>query len=142
MPKKFGFRKNRRGQGLVEYIVIVASVALIALVSVSMFGHKLADQYAVGAGMLPGAHAEDNNSCNERHCDCQFKACALLPQTIPDCCGKRGGIDADARVWCFVVSRGCSHDRRCRLPFPSPVCDAHAHLAGAALNLDFMYTFR
>ena len=42
MPKKFGFRKNRRGQGLVEYIVIVASVALIALVSVSMFGHKLA----------------------------------------------------------------------------------------------------
>ena len=55
MPKKFGFRKNRRGQGLVEYIVIVASVALIALVSVSMFGHKLADQYAVGAGMLPGA---------------------------------------------------------------------------------------
>ena len=40
MPKKFGFRKNRRGQGLVEYIVIVASVALIALVSVSMFGHK------------------------------------------------------------------------------------------------------
>ena len=61
MPKKFGFRKNRRGQGLVEYIVIVAAVALIALVSVSMFGHKVADQYAVGAGMLPGAHAEDNN---------------------------------------------------------------------------------
>jgi Flp pilus assembly pilin Flp len=61
MPKKFGFRKNRRGQGLVEYIVIVASVALIALTSVSMFGHKLSDQYAVGAGMLPGAHAEDNN---------------------------------------------------------------------------------
>jgi len=53
--------RNRRGQGLVEYIVIVAAVALIALVSVSIFGHKVADQYAVGAGMLPGAHAEDNN---------------------------------------------------------------------------------
>jgi hypothetical protein len=53
-------RKSRRGQGLVEYIIIVASVALIALVSVSIFGHKVADQYAIGAGMLPGAHGEDN----------------------------------------------------------------------------------
>ena len=51
---------QRRGQGLVEYIIIVASVALIALVALSMFGHKVADQYAIGAGMLPGAHTEDN----------------------------------------------------------------------------------
>ena len=53
--------QNRRGQGLVEYIVIVAAVSLISLVAVSIFGHKVADQYAIGAGMLPGAHAEDNN---------------------------------------------------------------------------------
>tara|TARA_Y100000588_G_C13954252_1_gene795784 strand:- start:169 stop:645 length:477 start_codon:yes stop_codon:yes gene_type:complete len=52
--------QKRSGQALVEYIVIVAAVALISLVSVSMFGHKVADQYAIGAGMLPGAHAEDN----------------------------------------------------------------------------------
>ena len=52
--------QERSGQALVEYIVIVAAVALVALMSVSMFGHKVADQYAVGAGMLPGAHAEDN----------------------------------------------------------------------------------
>ena len=52
--------QNRRGQGLVEYIIIVASVALISLVALSMFGHKVADQYAIGSGMLPGAHAEDN----------------------------------------------------------------------------------
>ena len=51
---------KRRGQGLVEYIIIVASVALISLVALSMFGHKVADQYAIGAGMLPGGHAEDN----------------------------------------------------------------------------------
>ncbi|MEC8474085.1 MAG: class III signal peptide-containing protein [Planctomycetota bacterium] len=51
---------KRRGQGLVEYIIIVASVALISLVALSMFGHKVADQYAIGSGMLPGAHAEDN----------------------------------------------------------------------------------
>jgi len=53
---------KRRGQGLVEYIIIVASVALIALVAVSVFGHKVADQYAIGAGMLPGAHTEDNQA--------------------------------------------------------------------------------
>lgn len=53
-------RRNRRGQGLVEYIIIVAAVAMISLVAVSVFGHKVADQYAIGAGMLPGAHAEDN----------------------------------------------------------------------------------
>jgi pilus assembly protein Flp/PilA len=53
-------RRSRRGQGLVEYIIIVAAVALISLVAVSVFGHKVADQYAIGAGMLPGAHAEDN----------------------------------------------------------------------------------
>ena len=52
--------QKRSGQALVEYIVIVAAVALVALMSVSMFGHKVADQYAVGAGMLPGAHGEDN----------------------------------------------------------------------------------
>ena len=53
-------RRSRCGQGLVEYIIIVAAFALIALLSVSVFGHKVADQYAVGAGMLPGAHSEDN----------------------------------------------------------------------------------
>ena len=53
-------RRSRRGQGLVEYIIVVAAVALISLVAVSVFGHKVADQYAIGAGMLPGAHTEDN----------------------------------------------------------------------------------
>ena len=52
--------QKRSGQALVEYIVIVAAVAVVALMAVSMFGHKVADQYAVGAGMLPGARAEDN----------------------------------------------------------------------------------
>ena len=60
MSKKFTPRKNRRGQGLVEYIFIVAGVAFVALLAVSIFGHKVSDQYAISAGLLPGAHAEDN----------------------------------------------------------------------------------
>lgn len=52
--------KNKKGQGLVEYAFIVAGVAFICLLALSIFGHKLADQYAIMAGMLPGAHSEDN----------------------------------------------------------------------------------
>jgi Flp pilus assembly pilin Flp len=54
-------RKNRKGQGLVEYAFIVAAVAFICLLALSVFGHKLSDQYAIMAGMLPGAHSEDNS---------------------------------------------------------------------------------
>ena len=61
MSKRFS-KKNRRGQALVEYIIIVASVAFISMVAVSIFGHKVADQFAIGAGLLPGAHAEDNQA--------------------------------------------------------------------------------
>lgn len=52
--------KNKKGQGLVEYAFIVAGVAFICLLALSIFGHKLADQYAIMAGMLPGAHGPDN----------------------------------------------------------------------------------
>jgi Flp pilus assembly pilin Flp len=54
-------RKDRKGQGLVEYAFIVAAVAFICLLALSVFGHKLSDQYAIMAGLLPGAHADDNN---------------------------------------------------------------------------------
>jgi len=52
--------RNKKGQGLVEYAFIVAGVAFICLLALSIFGHKLSDQYAIMAGMLPGAHSEDN----------------------------------------------------------------------------------
>ena len=52
--------QNRRGQGLIEFIIIIASVAFISLLSVGIFGHKIADNYAIAAGMLPCAHDEDN----------------------------------------------------------------------------------
>jgi len=52
--------RNKKGQGLVEYAFIVAGVAFICLLALSIFGHKLSDQYSIMAGMLPGAHAADN----------------------------------------------------------------------------------
>ena len=54
-------RTNRRkGQGLVEYALLIAGVALVCAATVSVFGHKTADLLASLTVVLPGAHAEDN----------------------------------------------------------------------------------
>jgi Flp pilus assembly pilin Flp len=52
--------RNRRGQGLVEYGLLIAGVALIAAAAVSVFGHKTADLISAVATILPGAHSDDN----------------------------------------------------------------------------------
>jgi pilus assembly protein Flp/PilA len=52
--------KNRKGQGLVEYGLIIAGVALICAAAISIFGHKTNDLIAAVATVLPGAHADDN----------------------------------------------------------------------------------
>ena len=53
-------RRNQKGAALVEYALIVAGVALIGAVAVSLFGHKVTDMLATAAAVLPGAHADDN----------------------------------------------------------------------------------
>ena len=53
---------NKKGQGLVEYGLIIAGVALIAAVAVSVFGHKVTDLISATAAVLPGAHEDDNES--------------------------------------------------------------------------------
>jgi pilus assembly protein Flp/PilA len=52
--------RNRKGQGLVEYALIIAGVALICAVGVSIFGHKVAGLIDTVAVILPGAHTECN----------------------------------------------------------------------------------
>jgi len=54
------FISNKKGQGLVEYGLIIAGVALISAASVSVFGHKTSDLIAAVTTILPGAHADDN----------------------------------------------------------------------------------
>ena len=53
-------KKNEKGAALVEYALIVAGVALIGAVAVSLFGHKVSDMLGTAAAVLPGAHADDN----------------------------------------------------------------------------------
>jgi pilus assembly protein Flp/PilA len=40
-----GFGKNRKGQGLTEYIIIVALVAVAAIGIVNIFGNQLRNQF-------------------------------------------------------------------------------------------------
>ena len=53
---------NKKGQGLVEYGLIIAGVALISAAAVSVFGHKTSDLISAVATILPGAHADDNGA--------------------------------------------------------------------------------
>ena len=57
LRKFFG---NKKGQGLVEYGLIIAGVALICAAAISVFGHKTSDLIAAVATIIPGAHPEDN----------------------------------------------------------------------------------
>lgn len=57
LRKFFG---NKKGQGLVEYGLIIAGVALICAAAISIFGHKTSDLIAAVAVVLPGAHDDDN----------------------------------------------------------------------------------
>jgi len=59
--------RNRKGQGLVEYALIIAGVALICIVGISMFGHKVADLIGTVAAVLPGAHTDDNGAIISGH---------------------------------------------------------------------------
>lgn len=52
--------RDRKGQGLVEYGILIGGVAIVCIAAVSIFGHKTNDMIATVAAVLPGAHADDN----------------------------------------------------------------------------------
>lgn len=76
--------RNRKGQGLVEYGLIIAGVALICAAAVSVFGHKTSDLIGAVATILPGAHGDDNGPITS----------GKLIETTTD--GTTGAIEVDA----------------------------------------------
>lgn len=52
----------KRGAALVEYGLIVAGVALVSLVAVSVFGGKTSKLFGVSAAAIPGATEADNGT--------------------------------------------------------------------------------
>ena len=85
MLRKFlgRLRRDKKGQGLVEYALIIGGVALIAAASISVFGHKTTDIISAVAVILPGAHTDDNNAIQSGH----------LIETAPS--GTSGAIAVD-----------------------------------------------
>jgi Flp pilus assembly pilin Flp len=69
MIRKFfsRLRRDKKGQGLVEYALLIAGVALITAAAVSVFGHKTSDMIGAVASILPGAHAFDNGPIQSGH---------------------------------------------------------------------------
>ncbi len=53
MARRMTF-KNRKGQGLTEYIIIVALVAIAAIGVVNIFGNQLRNQFATIVGAMSG----------------------------------------------------------------------------------------
>ncbi|MEM8669869.1 MAG: class III signal peptide-containing protein [Planctomycetota bacterium] len=51
--------RNKKGQGLVEYGILVGGIALVALAATAILGHKTTDLIGTVAAALPGAHSED-----------------------------------------------------------------------------------
>jgi hypothetical protein len=50
----------KKGQGLVEYSLLLAGVALVSAAAVAIFGSKTSDLISATAAVLPGAHVVDN----------------------------------------------------------------------------------
>ena len=59
--------RDRKGQGLVEYALLIAGVSVISAAGVTMFGHKTGDLINTVAAILPGAHTDDNGPIVSGH---------------------------------------------------------------------------
>ncbi len=54
------FAKNRKGAAMVEYALLVAGIAVVAVVAVSVLGHKTSDLLGTAAAVIPGVNTDDN----------------------------------------------------------------------------------
>jgi len=55
----------RKGQAMVEYALLVVCIAVVGAVATSMLGHKTQNTLAIAAGIMPGAHTDDNAPIQE-----------------------------------------------------------------------------
>jgi len=54
--------RNKKGQSLVEYGILVGAIAIVCLAATAILGHKVNDLIGTSAAILPGAHADDNGA--------------------------------------------------------------------------------
>lgn len=53
--------RNRRGAAMVEYALLVAGIAVVAVAAVSILGHKTSDLIGTAAAVIPGVNPDDND---------------------------------------------------------------------------------
>lgn len=51
--------RDRRGQSLVEYGILVGAIAIVCLVATTMLGHKINGLIGSAAAVMPASHADD-----------------------------------------------------------------------------------
>jgi len=61
-----GFLGNRKGQGLTEYIIVVALVAIAAIGVVNLFGNQLRHQFATIVKAMAGSSTAKVESLGDR----------------------------------------------------------------------------
>lgn len=60
-------RKARRGQGMVEYIIIVALIAIAAIGIITLFGDNIRKLFGASAQALAGESSVVNPADNAEH---------------------------------------------------------------------------
>ena len=55
------FIKSKKGAAMVEYALLVAGIAIVAVAAVSILGHKTSDLIGASAAIIPGVSGNDNN---------------------------------------------------------------------------------
>lgn len=61
---------RQRGQGMTEYVIIVALIAISAILVVTMFGGSLRAQFAGASTELSGESAEDMIEKSQEYANC------------------------------------------------------------------------
>jgi pilus assembly protein Flp/PilA len=60
MSRFLNFLRSKKGAAMVEYALLVAGIAIVAVAAVSILGHKTSDLIATSATIIPGVDELDN----------------------------------------------------------------------------------
>lgn len=55
------YLRSNRGAAMVEYALLVAGIAVVAVAAVSILGHKTSDLIGTAAAVIPGVNPDDND---------------------------------------------------------------------------------
>lgn len=93
--------RNKKGQGLVEYGILVGGIALVCLAATAILGHKTNDLIGSVAAMLPGAHEDGTGPIvsGKLVATTQTTGGAIvLDATSPGSLSQNLGIDAETLI--------------------------------------------